>query len=157
MNPYRALLVKWTPHRSFAKVGKAVIGPLDVLLRPTGYAISSIGSGFPTVYLTTTGRKTGQSRTVPVLAMYLGDRVGLIDTNHREDSRPGWYFNLMADPHCRIRRGRTETAYVARPANEAERDEVWRKGLEVFPAFREYADGMTRTLDVFILEPTPGG
>lgn len=157
MNPYRALLLKWSPHPSFAKFGRALIDPLDKLMRPTGYAASSIGSGLPTAYLTTTGRKTGQPRTVPVLAMDLGGRIGLIDSNNRKDSRPGWYYNLTAEPRCRIRRGRREADYVAHPADEAERDELWRHALEVFPAFQAYADGLTRTFDMFILEPSTSG
>ena len=155
MNPYRALLLKWSPHPSFARFGKAVIDPLDRLMRPIGVPVSGIGSGLPTVYLTTTGRKTGQARTVPVLGVDLGGRIGLIDSNNRQDRRPGWYYNLTAEPRCRLQRGRRVSEYMAHPADDSERDEVWRRALEVFPAFQQYADTLTRTFDMFILEPSP--
>lgn len=157
MNPYRAVLLRWSPHPSFARFGRAVIDPLDKVMRPTGRPVSALGSGLPTVYLTTTGRKTGKVRTVPVLGIDLRGRVGVIDSNNRKDARPGWYYNLMAEPRCRIQRGRQVTDHVAHPAGEAEREELWQRALEVFPAFQAYADGLTRTLDMFILEPTATG
>jgi F420H(2)-dependent quinone reductase len=154
-NPYRALLLKWSPHPSFARFGKAVIDPLDRLVRPLGRPVSAIGSGLPTIYLTTTGRKTGQARTVAVLGVDLGGRIGVIDSNNREDKRPGWYYNLLAEPKCRVQRGRNVAEHVAHPADEAERDELWRRGLQVFPAWQAYAETLTRPFDMFILEPAP--
>ena len=55
-------------------------------------------SGLPIIMLTTTGARSGQPRTLPVLALPEGDRLVLIASNFGLPSNPGWYHNLRAQP-----------------------------------------------------------
>ena len=64
--------------------------------------LSAWVSGLPIVMLTTTGARTGQPRTLPVLGLTEGDRLVLIASNFGRTSNPGWYHNLRAHPEAVI-------------------------------------------------------
>jgi hypothetical protein len=55
-------------------------------------------SGLPIVMLTTTGARTGQPRTLPILGLPDGDRLVVIASNFGRPQHPGWYYNLRAHP-----------------------------------------------------------
>ena len=50
------------------------------------------------VLLTTTGARTGQPRTVPVLGRATADGFAVIASNFGQRRHPGWYHNLRASP-----------------------------------------------------------
>ncbi len=154
MNPYRAVLLRWANHRSFIPFVKYVATPMDRLTRRTGRPLTTIGTGLSTVHLTTTGRKSGEPRTVPVFGLDTPAGVGVISSNIGQNYRPAWCLNLLADPHCRLQRGRELTEHVARPATDAERAELWRTGEAMYPAFATYRGRVDREIDMFILQPT---
>ena len=155
MNPYRSAVLAWARHPSFIAFGKRAMRPLDLLTRRTGVPFSSVGTGAPTAYLATTGRRTGNLRINPVLAIDVAAGVGLVSSNWGQNFRPGWHYNLLAEPRCSLERRRRSTAYIARPALGAERDEIWRRALEIYPPWQAYADRVDRELDMFLLEPAP--
>ena len=146
--------MRWARTTSFTTIGKRTLHPLDKALRRTGVPPSSIGTGLPTVFLTTIGRHSGKEHVVPVFAVDVPSGLALIASNWGQQHRPAWFFNLQADPHCRIQRGRKERPYRARPATPAERDQVWRRALEIWPPWQNYAERAGRDLDFFILDPT---
>ena len=59
-------------------------------------------SGLPIIMLTTTGARSGQARTLPVLAWPEHDHLVLIASNFGLPSNPGWYYNLRAEPQVMI-------------------------------------------------------
>ena len=59
-------------------------------------------SDLPIVMLTTTGARTGELRTLPVLALPVDDDLILIASNYGRPSNPGWYYNLRAQPYVTI-------------------------------------------------------
>jgi deazaflavin-dependent oxidoreductase (nitroreductase family) len=152
-NPYRAVLLRWATHKSYIPFVTFLGMPMDKLTRHTGRPFSSIGTGLPTVHLTTTGRNTGQQRTVPVFGLDIGSGVALINSNFGKDAPPGWYFNLVADPRCRLQRGRELSECEARAATAEERAEIWRKAVAVYPAWETYRRRTDREFDMFVLEP----
>jgi deazaflavin-dependent oxidoreductase (nitroreductase family) len=149
----RALLHAWALRPSFTKFGKAVARPLDLLTRRTGVPFSALATGVPTVYLTSTGAKTGEPRVNPVFAIDISGGVGLVASNWGQNIRPGWHYNLLANPRCELQRGRLTTRHIARPAKPEERDEIWRKATEIYPPWNSYANRVDRELDMFVLEP----
>ena len=68
------------------------------MLKITGgkYTISEL-RGWTIIQLTTTGAKTGQERTMPLLAGIEGDKVALIASSYGREHNPGWYYNLKAN------------------------------------------------------------
>jgi deazaflavin-dependent oxidoreductase (nitroreductase family) len=54
------------------------------------------------VLLTTTGRRSGQPRTVPLGGVRDGDAVLLFASNMGSPQDPDWYLNIAADPHVTV-------------------------------------------------------
>lgn len=109
----------------------------------------------PVLLLTTTGRKSGQPRTAPVLYLADGDRYVLINTNAGNAKIPAWSLNLKANPEATVELGRKRQAVRARIAAGEEREELWRKSNQQYAGFDDYLEklGPDREVSVFVLEP----
>jgi F420H(2)-dependent quinone reductase len=129
-------------------------GKLNVpLYRLSGGRIGNkVGDG-PVLLLTTTGRKSGEQRTAPVLYLEHGEAMILIDTNGGNEKLPGWSHNLKAKPLAEVEIGREKTAVTARVAVGAEREELWGACNEQYSGFDEYVQWLDRTPSVWVLEP----
>jgi len=79
-------------------------------------------NGMPVLLLTTTGRKTGQPRTVPVV--YLQDGIDYAVTVGVVE-RPAWLLNLRAHPFARIQIRSSRLKVAAHEASEEERHRLW--------------------------------
>jgi deazaflavin-dependent oxidoreductase (nitroreductase family) len=76
-------------------------------------------------------------------------------SNYGSTSHPAWYHNLRANPACTITRGGREQPYIAREAEGAEREELWRRAVVFYSGYRTYqirAEG--RRVPVMVLEPS---
>lgn len=129
-------------------------GKLNVpLYRLSGGRIGNkVGDG-PVLLLTTTGRKSGQQRTAPVLYLERGEAMVLIDTNGGNEKLPGWSHNLKAKPEAEVQIGRRKVDVMARVAQGAEREELWRACNEQYGGFDDYVKWLDRTPSVWVLEP----
>ena len=67
--------------------------------------------------LTTTGRRTGEPRTTPMMFHRDGDRVLVIASNIGAPRHPDWYLNLVAHPEVTVEVG--DESGTARPARGA--------------------------------------
>jgi deazaflavin-dependent oxidoreductase (nitroreductase family) len=115
-------------------------------------SFAAIATGIPAVMLTTTGAKSGQSRTVAVYGIPHPDGVGLIASNFGGEKHPAWYYNLKANPSATVSIGRDTWQATARLATPAERDEIWAKGLTMYPGWRKYeARAGDRRIEAFVL------
>jgi deazaflavin-dependent oxidoreductase (nitroreductase family) len=141
------------------KVGVALFRPtahhLDRLASTlTGgrRSASLIVTGVPAVMLTTIGAKSGESRTVAVFPIPHPEGVAVIASNFGGTKHPAWYHNLRANAHAKVTvEGDTWDA-VARLATSGERDEVWAKGLEIYPGWHKYESRAgERHIEAFIL------
>jgi deazaflavin-dependent oxidoreductase (nitroreductase family) len=109
--------------------------------------------GVPTVILTTTGAKSGQDRTVAVFGIPHGDGLGLIASNFGGTKHPAWYHNLKVHPDAIVSVGGDTWHAVARVATVAEREEIWAKGLELYPGWRKYETRAgDRHIEAFVLD-----
>ncbi len=131
--------------------------PLDrAVFRISGsrHTLVSLMSGLPVVMLTTTGARSGQPRTLPVLGIPDGDRTVVLASNWGKQHHPSWYYNLRADPEASvIARGFT-TPVRASEATGEERDRLWSRALEYYPAWRIYqARAGTRRIPLVVLRP----
>jgi deazaflavin-dependent oxidoreductase (nitroreductase family) len=66
---------------------------------------------------------------------------------------PGWYANLMADPHVMIQDGPEPRDYVVREVEGDERQQWWERSVAVFPTYEEYAARAGRTIPVLVATP----
>jgi F420H(2)-dependent quinone reductase len=111
-----------------------------------------VGDG-PVLLLTTTGRKSGEPRTAPILYLAHGDAMILIDTNGGNERLPGWSHNLKAKPRAEVEIGRRKLAVDARVAEGPEREELWSACTDQYGGFDEYVEWLDRTPSVWVLEP----
>lgn len=141
---------------SLGATGLRWVGKLNVpLYRASGGRIGGrVGKG-PVLLLTTTGRKSGQQRTAPVLYIEDEGRFVVINTNAGNTRIPAWSFNLDANPEAEIEVGRKQIAVRARAAEGEERAELWRKHNQQYAGFDEYKEELPddRPITVYVLEP----
>jgi deazaflavin-dependent oxidoreductase (nitroreductase family) len=108
------------------------------LLRATGGRVSSVYPA-PVMLLTTTGAKTGQPRTLPLLYLTDGDAIILIASNYGKTSHPAWYRNLVANPTVQVLAGRKSGTYTATEISDpAERDRAWDLALDQYAGYGDY-------------------
>jgi F420H(2)-dependent quinone reductase len=107
----------------------------------------------PILLLTTTGRKSGQPRTAPVLYLADGDRFVVINTNAGNDKTPAWSLNLRANPEAEVEVGSRKVAVRSRLAEGEERADLWRRHSEQYSGWDYYESKLDRAVGVFVLEP----
>jgi F420H(2)-dependent quinone reductase len=107
----------------------------------------------PILLLTTTGRKSGQPRTAPVLYLADGDRFVVINTNAGNDKTPAWSLNLRANPEAEVEVGSRKVAVRSRLAEGEERADLWRRHSEQYSGWDYYEAKLDRAVGVFVLEP----
>ena len=134
--------------RTLEKIARTPIGDLYMkkiaprldppLLRLTGGRVSSVYP-VPVMLLTTTGAKTGQPRTLPLLYISDGDHLILIASNYGKTSHPAWYRNLMANPKAEVLAGSRSGTYTASEITDAaERDRAWDLALDMYAGYGDY-------------------
>lgn len=130
------------------------------LLHRTLYDVSGgrIGgsvASMTAVKLTTTGRKSGQPRTVMLTTpVRRGDDVVLVASYGGDDSHPAWYLNLLADPAVTLHVDGREVAATARTATDEEKAELWPEITEAYRGYAGYQRKTERPIPVVICTPT---
>ncbi len=107
----------------------------------------------PVLLLTTTGRKSGQKRTAPVVYLADGENVVVINTNAGNARVPAWSLNLKVNPEAEVEVGRERRKVRARVAEGEERVALWRKHNEQYAGFDDYQGKLDREASVIVLEP----
>lgn len=139
---------------SLGTKGLRMTGKLNVpVYRLTGGRVGGRVGQAPVCLLTTTGRKSGEPRTAPVVYLADGGRVILIDTNAGNEKLPAWSHNLTANPEAEVELGRERRPVRARVAEGEEREQLWSRHIEQFAGFDFYLTKLERTPSVWVLEP----
>lgn len=123
------------------------------LYRLTGGKLGGKLGKVPMLLLTTTGRKSGQSRTQPLSYTRAGDGYAVIASKGGAATHPLWYLNLRADPLAEVTVGAETRKVRARDAEGEERERLWRALADLFPGYDKYAQKTTRRIPVVVLEP----
>ena len=111
-------------------------------------------SGLPVVMLTTTGAKTGQPRTLPVVGVPHDDRLIVIASNYGQHRNPGWYYNLRAHPRATIVFEGESRPVLAHELDGDERERWYARGIEMYPGWRQYRErAANRQIPVIELRP----
>ncbi len=107
----------------------------------------------PSLLLTTTGRKSGERFIFPLFYGQAGDSYFIIASKGGAPEHPGWYRNLLADPHVEIQVGTARMRARARVATGEERARLWEKALEFWPPYADYQRNTEREIPVVVLDP----
>ncbi len=131
--------------------------PIDKLLyrRSDGrLTVPGLVAGLPVIMLTTTGAKSGEPRTMPLVGIPLGDDLAVIGSNYGQQRTPGWVYNLEADPAATVSYRDRSVEVTARPASDSEADGAFAVAATFYPGYGKYrARASHRTIRVFVLEP----
>ena len=114
----------------------------------------SFASGYPVLLLTTTGAKSGRSRTIPLLYVEWGDGIAIIGTRFGSTRHPGWYHNLRARPEATVQIKGERHTYTAREAEGDERAEIWARAVRMSSGYGPRAG---RQIPVMVLTPASRG
>ena len=117
----------------------------------TNGADGHIWNGVPTLLLTTTGRKSGDARTLPLIYGKDGDRFVIVASRGGAPDHPGWYKNLVAHPDVKLQVAADKFAAHASTAKGAERTRLWQAMTKIWPASDDYQSKTTREIPVVIL------
>ena len=138
-----------------SRPARLAIGVHRAVLLLTGGRVGSRLGHLEQVLLTTTGRRTGRSRTTPLALTVVGDRLVLVASDGGARAHPSWYLNLVAHPDVVVRRGTDRLRLRARTAAGAERDELWRAAVASHGGYAAYQRRTDRQIPVVVLEPAP--
>ncbi len=109
--------------------------------------------GTEILLLSTTGRKSGQERTTPLIHRTDDGRWVIVASRGGTPDHPGWYYNLTEDPDVTIQVKGDVVPVRASTATGEERERLWKRMTEVWPAYDEYQERADREIPVVVLEP----
>jgi deazaflavin-dependent oxidoreductase (nitroreductase family) len=107
--------------------------------------------------LTTTGRKSGQPRTVDLIYIRDGSAYVLTASNGGKPSDPGWLFNIRANPQVSIEVHGARVPAVAEVAAPEKRRELWTRLLTIAPMYAGYEKHTQREIPMVLVRPAAQG
>ena len=107
----------------------------------------------PTLLLITTGRKSGEQRSVPLIYGEADDGYVVIASKGGLPQHPIWYLNLQATPECELRVGPKRVSARARVIEGDERERIWGQMVGIYPPYTAYQKSTERTIPVVMLDP----
>jgi deazaflavin-dependent oxidoreductase (nitroreductase family) len=107
--------------------------------------------GTTILLLTTTGRVSGEPRTMPLIHRTDGDRWIVVASKGGAPENPSWFENLRAQPDAEIELPGERIAVRAEAAEGAERERLWKLMTEVWPAYDDYQARTEREIPVVVL------
>ena len=153
MGLYSRMVRRLAGRRWFAVVGSRLAPVLDrTVHRLSGGRRLVTPESVPTLLLTTTGRRTGRSRTVPLSFVSVEGIAVVVGTNWGLTRQPDWALNLLVDPQARVTDHRDQWDVEAVPIPEVDRADIWPLFDAMLPAFRSYRARLHRPIHMFRLE-----
>lgn len=109
-------------------------------------------NGTTILLLHTTGRKSGNERTHPLIFReWEGDYL-VVASKGGDSEAPDWYQNLEAEPNVEVQIKGDKFAATARTATPAEKPAMWQHMIEAWPDYSNYQQKTSRNIPVVVLE-----
>jgi deazaflavin-dependent oxidoreductase (nitroreductase family) len=121
--------------------------------RANGGKVGGYFAGANMLLLHTTGAKSGQPRTNPLVYVTDGDRIVVIASKSGDDSNPDWYYNLLANPTVKVELGDKQfQAQATAVTEEPERSRLYAKMVEHRSGFADYEQKTSRKIPAVVLQ-----
>jgi deazaflavin-dependent oxidoreductase (nitroreductase family) len=146
VNPRTAVLIDRT-------IGPVVYRLHRWMYRMTGGLLGQSSSVGPMLLLTTTGRRSGQPRTVPLLYMEDGGRFVVVGSNGGRPAPPAWLVNLTAKPEGEVQVGRLHHRVRAEILHGPARGDLWTRLGQFYAGWAHYQTLTDRSIPVVVLTP----
>lgn len=104
--------------------------------------------GAPLLLLTTRGRKSGVTRTNPMMYLADGERLMVFASKAGAPTHPDWYLNLLANPEVTVEVGTESFTATATELTGEERDRIYAEQARRYPGFAEYQTKTDRVIPV---------
>lgn len=101
--------------------------------------------------LTTTGRRSGERRTTPMMFERDGDDLIVIASNVGAPKHPDWYLNLAAHPRVTVEVGEERLDAAAATTTGARRERLWAMLKQRYPFFADHEAKTSREIPVVAL------
>ena len=134
--------------RAFRFLGRAH----PAIFRLTAGRLGGTMQGTTIGLLTTTGRRSGRTRTVPIGYTDDDSRFLVAASNFGLDSPPAWYLNLRAHPNAEFHTRAGVERVVARELTDLEREELWLGLLKDHPVWGACQSCTERQIAIVALE-----
>ena len=122
------------------------------LYRASGGRLGGRMFNAPILLLTTTGHKSGQPRTTPLLYLDAGNLGYVIVGSYAgSDTPPAWLTNLLKTPQVQVQIGPRVMALKAVIATAAQKADLWPKLVALYPDYQVYQDRTSRDIPVVLL------
>ena len=134
---------------------KAMNATHRLMLKVSGGRLGWTAQDMPVLELTTTGRRSGQPRSVMLTSpLQEGAALVVVASRGGDDHAPAWYLNLREDPDIQVRlQGRPSRQMRARIATPAERERLWPLVIADHKNYAGYQTRTTRVIPLVLLEP----
>lgn len=132
----------WHAHRRLYRISRGRLG----LWRPSR-------NRWGTLRLTTTGRRSGQPRSVILGYFEDGPTMVTLAMNGWADGEPSWWLNLQEQPVARVELAHGECTVRAHAAHGEERSRLWARWREIDAKLDAYAALRSSETAVVVLEP----
>lgn len=109
--------------------------------------------GVYTLLLTTTGRKSGEPYTTPLIYGEDGDDYVIVASKGGADDHPDWYHNLVANSQVEIQVGSEVMTATARTVGPDDKQRLWPGMAQIWPDYDDYAAKTDRDIPVVVLSP----
>jgi deazaflavin-dependent oxidoreductase (nitroreductase family) len=123
------------------------------IYRLSGGKLGGTMRGFKVLLLTTTGRKSGKTRAVPLGSFEQPGGYVIVASNGGAPSHPAWYLNLRSQPQVTVQvldKVMPATAEVL--AGEA-RAQAWQQVITTAPLYADYEKKTARAIPLVLLRP----
>jgi deazaflavin-dependent oxidoreductase (nitroreductase family) len=107
--------------------------------------------GAPMILVHHLGARTGTERVSPLVYLPDGEDMVIAATKGGAPTNPDWYHNLKAHPRITVEVGTEAFPVEATEVTGTERDELWRRLVEMRPGFAEYEEKTDRVFPMFRL------
>ena len=124
-----------------------------MVYRLSGGKIGGNMSGVHILLLESVGRKTGKTRTTPLVYIRDGENYVVTASNGGEPHHPGWYYNLHSQPQIVIQVMDQHISVETEQADPEERRRLRAELVKTNPRFDKYQRKTAREIAMFILHP----
>ena len=140
--------VERTPGTDISLLGEKHVKVYQETNGEQGY----LWNGVPILLLTTTGRKSGQPRTIPIIFTPYKNSFVIIASKGGSPEHPKWYLNIQDNPNVTVQVKAEVFKAAARTAQSPEREVIWSEALKSWPNFDVYQSRTTRQIPVVVIE-----
>lgn len=127
----------------------------QMIYRLTGGRLGARMGWIDVALVETIGRKSGETRCVPIACYPYRDSIVVSASNSGKESHPAWYLNMQANPAVTVQLGKERYRAIAEDVAEEERADLWAKIVQMNKHQGEYLEKAQRKIPLVWLRRQP--